>query len=67
VTRVPVPDLDEGVLQAKYHIAPTKEGLLAALHHEQAVVRSFAATKLAADGDKDAVRPNPSRAGGGNA
>ena len=51
----PVPHLDERALQEKYHIAPTKEGLLAALHHERSDVRSFAAIKLASDQEKDAV------------
>jgi HEAT repeat protein len=53
----PVQDLDERTLQEKYHIAPTEEGLIGALQHQQSVVRSFAATKLANDGDKAAIRP----------
>ncbi len=53
----PVPDLDERTLQEQYHIAPTEEGLLGALQHQQSVVRNFAATKLADDGDKAAIRP----------
>ncbi|MBV9264540.1 MAG: hypothetical protein JO061_00080 [Acidobacteriaceae bacterium] len=54
---VPVPDMDEQTLQQKYHIAPTEQGLIGALQHQEAVVRSFAATKLANDGDKAAIRP----------
>ncbi len=55
-TRVP-PDLNERTLQEKYHIAPTKEGLLGALSHPSAEVRNFAALKLAEDGYRDAIRP----------
>ena len=53
----PVPDMDERVLQEKYHIVPNKEGLLGALRHERGEVRTFAALKLAADGQKDAIPP----------
>src|ERR1035441_2082507 len=53
----PVPDMDERVLQERYHIVPNKEGLLGALRHERGDVRSFAALKLAADGHKDASPP----------
>jgi HEAT repeat protein len=53
----PVPDMDERVLQERYHIVPNKEGLLGALRHERGDVRSFAALKLAADGHKDAIPP----------
>jgi len=49
------PDMDERTLQEKYHIAPTKEGLLGALRHERPEVRTFAALKLATDGQKDAI------------
>ncbi len=51
------PDMDERTLQEKYHIAPTEEGLIGALQHQEAAVRSFAAIRLAYDGDKAAVRP----------
>jgi hypothetical protein len=54
---VPVPDMDERTLQEKYHIAPTEEGLIGALQHREAVVRSFAAIKLANDGVTAAIRP----------
>lgn len=53
----PVPDMDERTLQEKYHIAPTEEGLIGALQHQELVVRSFAAIKLANDGEKAAIRP----------
>jgi hypothetical protein len=53
----PVADMDEQTLQEKYHIAPTKDGLLTALHHERAAVRSFAALKLASDNQVDALPP----------
>jgi hypothetical protein len=53
----PVPDMDEQTLQKKYHIAPTEGGLIGALRHLEVVVRQFAATKLANDGDKAAIRP----------
>jgi HEAT repeat protein len=53
----PVPDMDERVLQEKYHIVPNKEGLLGALRHERGEVRTFAALRLAADGQKDAIPP----------
>ena len=49
----PVPDMDERVLWERYHIPPTKEGLLTALHHSDASVRTFAAARLAARGEKD--------------
>jgi|SRR5579863_191230 len=51
------PDVDERTLQDKYHIVPTEEGLIGALQHQEAAVRSFAAIKLAYDGDKAAIRP----------
>lgn len=51
------PDMDERTLQEKYHIAPTEEGLIGALKHPEAAVRSFAAMWLAYHGDKAAVRP----------
>lgn len=41
------PDMDEHILQEKYHIAPTQEGLVGALRHSDPVVRSFAAFRLA--------------------
>src|SRR2546422_259484 len=55
--RRPEPDMDERALEEKYHIAPTKEGLLAALHHAVPAVRSFAAFKLSNDRQMDAVAP----------
>jgi HEAT repeat protein len=55
IDSTPVPDMTERVLQDKYHIAPTKAGLLGALRHERSEVRSFAAMKLAADGQTDAI------------
>jgi hypothetical protein len=51
----PVPDMNERTLEQKYHITPNKEGLLGALRHERGEVRSFAASKLANDGHKDAI------------
>src|ERR1700683_5037674 len=51
------PDMDERTLQEKYHIALTEEGLIGALQHQEAAVRTFAAMRLAYDGDKAAVRP----------
>ena len=53
----PVPDMTDQILQEKYHIAPSKEGFLQALQHESSDVRSFAAIRLAAGGNKDAVPP----------
>jgi hypothetical protein len=53
----PVVDVDERVLWEKYHIPLTKEGLLGALGHERSDVRSFAALKLAAGGQNDAITP----------
>lgn len=55
--RVLPPDMDERTLQEKYHIASTKEGLIGALRHQSSEVRSFAASKLADDGDKNAITP----------
>jgi hypothetical protein len=49
--------MDERTLQEKYHIALTEEGLIGALQHQEAAVRTFAAMRLAYDGDKAAVRP----------
>jgi hypothetical protein len=49
--------MDEQTLRDKYHIAATEEGLIGALQHQEAAVRSFAAMKLAYDGDKAAIRP----------
>jgi HEAT repeat protein len=49
----PMPDMNERILQEKYHIASTKDGLVAALGHPSSDVRSFAALKLAIDGQKD--------------
>jgi hypothetical protein len=49
------PDVNERILQEKYHIAPTKEGLLIALSHTESDVRAFAALKLANGGDHDAL------------
>jgi HEAT repeat protein len=57
IAGLPTPDMDERTLQEKYHIASTEEGLIGALQHQESVVRSFAATKLANDGDKAAIRP----------
>jgi len=51
----PVPDMDEQTLQEKYHIPPTRDGLLGALHHPEGSVRSLAAGFLATAGEKDAV------------
>jgi HEAT repeat protein len=53
----PTPDMTDQLLQEKYHIAPSKEGFLQALQHESPDVRSFAAIRLAAAGQKDAVQP----------
>lgn len=53
----PKPDVDEQILQEKYHIAPTAEGLIGALQHQDRAVRQFAAMKLSIDGDKAAIRP----------
>jgi HEAT repeat protein len=47
--------LTERMLQDKYHIAPTKEGLLIALRHPEDGVRSFAALDLAKRGLHDAL------------
>jgi HEAT repeat protein len=47
--------MDERLLQEKYHIAPTKEGLISAVRHPNADLRSFAALKLAADRQKDVI------------
>lgn len=49
------PDVNERILQEKYHIAPTKEGLLIALSHPESGVRAFAAFKLANSGHHDAL------------
>jgi len=49
------PDMDEHILQEKYHIAPTKDGLVGALRHSDPVVRSFAAFKLASERYTDVV------------
>src|SRR5580704_8053631 len=51
------PDMDERTLQEKYHIALTEEGFIGALQHQDSAVRTFAAMRLAYDGDKAAVRP----------
>jgi hypothetical protein len=51
----PVPDVDDRMLQEKYHIPLTEEGLLAALHHPVSDVRSYVAGKLAAEAHKDAI------------
>jgi HEAT repeat protein len=47
--------MNERTLWEKYHIASTKEGLIGALEHPEGTVRGFAASKLAAEGQKDAV------------
>ena len=54
---LPVQDLDERSLQDKYHIAPTEEGLIGALRHQNGVVRIFAAIRLADKGVKAAIGP----------
>jgi HEAT repeat protein len=53
----PVLESGERILQEKYHIAPTEEGLLGALQHRESEVRKLAAGTLAANGDKAAIRP----------
>jgi len=53
----PLPDMNEQTLQNKYHVAATEGGLIGALRHPEVVVRQFAATKLANDGYKTAIRP----------
>ena len=50
-----VVDLDDRTLQEKYHIPPTTPGFLTALHHERSDVRSFAALRLAVEGQRDAI------------
>lgn len=57
ISGLPREDLDEKLLQEKYHIAPTEQGLIGALQHPSGSVRIFAAMKLALDGDKAAIRP----------
>jgi HEAT repeat protein len=51
------PETVEQVLQEKYQIALTEEGLLGALQHDESDVRGLAAFALAARADKDAINP----------
>lgn len=53
----PVPDMNEQTLQQRYNIAPTEEGLIGTLQHQDPLVRTFAAIDLANKGDKAAIRP----------
>ena len=49
------PDADDRLLAERYHIAPTKEGLMGALEYPAPEVREYAAIRLAEMGSKEAV------------